>query len=93
MHEYESVLSEELFFLFCFFFFLTIFHTGSDDGCDDEFAEDPAPIIAVRSNFNPLANFTPAIQVAEDGTAQLPVKIPDNLTRYRSPKMMLLLSS
>mgnify|MGYP001094276937 CR=1 FL=1 len=50
---------------------------------DEEAYEEPAPVIAVRSNFNPLANFTPAVQVGEDGTAEIAVKIPDNLTRYR----------
>lgn len=49
----------------------------------EEAYEEPAPVIAVRSNFNPLANFTPAVQVGEDGTAEIAVKIPDNLTRYR----------
>jgi hypothetical protein len=60
-----------------------------DEDMDDEEGsgmvayEEPVPIIAVRSNFNPLANFTPAVQVNEDGLAQIDVKIPDNLTRYR----------
>jgi alpha-2-macroglobulin len=39
--------------------------------------------IAIRSNFNPLAAFSPAVKTAADGTATLTVKVPDNLTRYR----------
>jgi alpha-2-macroglobulin len=39
--------------------------------------------IAIRSNFNPLAAFSPAARTAADGTATLTVKMPDNLTRYR----------
>jgi hypothetical protein len=54
-----------------------------EDDVPEEAYEEPAPVIAVRSNFNPLANFTPAVQVGEDGTAEIAVKIPDNLTRYR----------
>jgi hypothetical protein len=39
--------------------------------------------IAIRTNFNPLAAFSPAAFTAADGTARLSVKMPDNLTRYR----------
>ncbi|HRC54510.1 MAG TPA: Ig-like domain-containing protein, partial [Kofleriaceae bacterium] len=39
--------------------------------------------IAIRTNFNPLAAFAPAQKTGADGTAQLTVKLPDNLTRYR----------
>lgn len=41
------------------------------------------PDIAVRSNFNPLALFDPAVRTDADGHATLPIKLPDNLTRYR----------
>ena len=42
-----------------------------------------APMIAVRSDFNPLAAFAPAVTTGADGSATLSVKMPDNLTRYR----------
>ncbi|MEI7847141.1 MAG: Ig-like domain-containing protein [Chloroflexota bacterium] len=40
-------------------------------------------VIAVRSDFNPLALFSPTLHTGLDGTARVPVKVPDNLTRYR----------
>ena len=43
----------------------------------------PAPAIAVRSNFNPLAAFAPAVKTGADGRAVIDIKLPDNLTRYR----------
>jgi uncharacterized protein YfaS (alpha-2-macroglobulin family) len=56
-------------------------------------AEAPAPgdrtpaaqpgAIAVRSDFNPLAAFAPALRTGPDGEASLLIKVPDNLTRYR----------
>jgi uncharacterized protein YfaS (alpha-2-macroglobulin family) len=42
----------------------------------------PSPI-AIRSNFNPLASFSPAVKTGPDGRAVVEVKVPDNLTRYR----------
>ncbi|MCC6454277.1 MAG: hypothetical protein IT328_04990 [Caldilineaceae bacterium] len=39
--------------------------------------------ITVRTDFNPLATFDPAIRTDAEGHASLPVKLPDNLTRYR----------
>ncbi|HEY5928058.1 MAG TPA: Ig-like domain-containing protein [Kofleriaceae bacterium] len=39
--------------------------------------------IAIRSNFNPLAAFSPAVKTGPDGKATVEVKMPDNLTRYR----------
>ena len=39
--------------------------------------------IAIRSNFNPLAAFSPAVKTGADGKATVDVKMPDNLTRYR----------
>jgi uncharacterized protein YfaS (alpha-2-macroglobulin family) len=41
------------------------------------------PAIAIRSNFNPLAAFSPAVKTGPDGKAIVDVKLPDNLTRYR----------
>ncbi|HSK00475.1 MAG TPA: Ig-like domain-containing protein, partial [Kofleriaceae bacterium] len=42
-----------------------------------------APAIAIRSNFNPLAAFAPAVKTDGSGRAKVRVKVPDNLTRYR----------
>jgi uncharacterized protein YfaS (alpha-2-macroglobulin family) len=39
--------------------------------------------IAIRSNFNPLAAFAPAVKTGTDGKAVVDIKLPDNLTRYR----------
>ncbi|HSK01039.1 MAG TPA: Ig-like domain-containing protein, partial [Kofleriaceae bacterium] len=39
--------------------------------------------IAIRSNFNPLAAFAPAVKTDQSGRAKVRVKVPDNLTRYR----------
>ncbi len=41
------------------------------------------PAIRVRTNFNPLAVFAPTVRTGSDGRAQVTVKLPDNLTRYR----------
>ncbi|MBV9108479.1 MAG: carboxypeptidase regulatory-like domain-containing protein, partial [Gemmatimonadetes bacterium] len=42
----------------------------------------PAPI-AVRSNFDALALFSPAVRTDANGRAEVPFKLPSNLTRYR----------
>jgi len=55
---------------------------------EEEEEEELSPIIAVRSNFNPLANFTPAVKVGSDGTTEIALKVPDNLTRYRCPPLL-----
>ena len=39
--------------------------------------------IQVRSDFNPLAVFAPTVRTDSEGKASVPVKLPDNLTRYR----------
>lgn len=39
--------------------------------------------IAQRSNFNPLAAFVPAAISNAEGKISVPIKLPDNLTRYR----------
>jgi uncharacterized protein YfaS (alpha-2-macroglobulin family) len=46
-------------------------------------APDPSTPIAVRTNFNPLAAFAPAVRTDSTGTASVELKMPDNLTRYR----------
>ena len=43
----------------------------------------PTTAIAVRSNFNPLAAFSPTVKTDANGRATVEVKMPDNLTRYR----------
>ena len=42
-----------------------------------------APNIQIRSDFNPLAVFAPAVTTGPDGSAKVSFKLPDNLTRYR----------
>lgn len=39
--------------------------------------------IAVRKNFDPLAHFAPVVPTDAKGKAAVPIKLPDNLTRYR----------
>jgi uncharacterized protein YfaS (alpha-2-macroglobulin family) len=39
--------------------------------------------IAIRSDFNPLAAFAPAVHTDAAGKATVELKLPDNLTRYR----------
>jgi hypothetical protein len=39
--------------------------------------------IGLRENFNALAVFAPAVRTDSNGRAQVQVKLPDNLTRYR----------
>jgi uncharacterized protein YfaS (alpha-2-macroglobulin family) len=50
-------------------------------------ANQPAPeeaqAIRMRENFNALAVFAPALPTDASGRAQVTVKVPDNLTRYR----------
>jgi alpha-2-macroglobulin len=45
-------------------------------------AESQAPI-ALRTNFDALALFAPDVATDRDGRAEVKVKMPDNLTRYR----------
>jgi hypothetical protein len=45
--------------------------------------QQPVATIAVRSNFNPLAAFAPAVMTDANGKASVTLKMPDNLTRYR----------
>lgn len=70
-----------------------------DDLLDDaDFVSLPSPPVAeasnaergnetasadLRSNFDPLAVFAPAVTTAPDGTATVLFTLPDNLTRYR----------
>jgi uncharacterized protein YfaS (alpha-2-macroglobulin family) len=51
-------------------------------GMEDSANNAQAPIV-VRSDFNPLANFSPSVRTGFDGMARVQIKVPDNLTRYR----------
>ncbi len=46
-------------------------------------APEGATPIRVRTDFNPLAVFAPSVSTDAQGRARVPVKMPDNLTRYR----------
>jgi hypothetical protein len=52
-------------------------------GAADQAANAQPEPIRVRMDFNPLAVFSPSVRTDASGTARVPVKIPDNLTRYR----------
>ena len=39
--------------------------------------------IRIRTDFNPLATFAPAVRTDSGGRAEIEVALPDNLTRYR----------
>lgn len=41
------------------------------------------PGIRIRTDFNPLANFSPSVRTDFFGKARVEIKLPDNLTRYR----------
>ncbi len=43
----------------------------------------PAQPIRIRSDFNPLAAFSPVVMTDSSGYAKVSVSVPDNLTRYR----------
>ncbi len=58
---------------------------ASDAGLtrDESAAATAANPIEVRSNFDALAVFAPAVRTDDDGSATVDVRLPDNLTRYR----------
>ncbi|HZG44088.1 MAG TPA: alpha-2-macroglobulin family protein, partial [Longimicrobium sp.] len=43
----------------------------------------PQPAIAIRTNFNPLAVWTPVVRTDAEGRATVPFTLPSSLTRYR----------
>ena len=49
----------------------------------DAFVDEPVTPIAIRTNFNPLAAFSPSVTTDANGKATVSIKVPDNLTRYR----------
>jgi hypothetical protein len=54
---------------------------GGKDESDD--SDGQSPSIRLRENFNALAVFAPSVKTDANGRAVVPVKLPDNLTRYR----------
>lgn len=54
----------------------------TDEAAADDGAGADTPI-TVRSNFDPLALFAPAVSTDAEGRAEVEVTLPDNLTRYR----------
>ncbi len=56
---------------------------GADKDVDLPMVPPSGPAIAIRSNFNPLAAFAPAVHTNAAGVATVSFKMPDNLTRYR----------
>jgi uncharacterized protein YfaS (alpha-2-macroglobulin family) len=55
---------------------------GAADGAFGGAPPEATPI-AVRKDFSALALFAPAVRTDAAGRAKVPVKVPDNLTRYR----------
>jgi hypothetical protein len=49
----------------------------------DTGGDKPAPMIALRKNFDALALFAAALPTDAQGRAKVDIKLPDNLTRYR----------
>ncbi len=56
---------------------------AADAMASEEKAEGQNEAIRLRENFNALAVFAPAVPTDANGRAQVTVKVPDNLTRYR----------
>jgi uncharacterized protein YfaS (alpha-2-macroglobulin family) len=56
---------------------------GSARAEDDGNAGGGDMPLTVRTDFSPLALFSPAVKTDGRGHATVPVKLPDNLTRYR----------
>ena len=63
--------------------------TAEKDSKPNTHAEAPSVVgdsnkpIEVRSDFNALALFAPRVKTDAQGHATVPIKLPDNLTRYR----------
>src|SRR2546423_2733492 len=55
--------------------------SGTNEKSDEEGGEPEA--IRMRENFNALAVFAPSVPTDAQGRAEVRVKVPDNLTRYR----------
>lgn len=59
----------------------TFANTGADSSVEE--TAQSAPNIVVRTNFNALALFVPALVTDENGKATAKLQLPDSLTRYR----------
>jgi alpha-2-macroglobulin len=57
--------------------------TGTLASAYDSPEQQQQPAIRLRENFNALAVFAPAVPTDARGRAEVKVKVPDNLTRYR----------
>ena len=57
-------------------------HAAADSAAGNTAPASTAPI-AQRADFSALALFRPTVTTGADGTAAVPVTLPDNLTRYR----------
>ncbi|HET60567.1 MAG TPA: hypothetical protein ENN32_09395, partial [Chloroflexi bacterium] len=55
----------------------------AEDSMAKEASDGEDAAIMLRTDFNPLALFSPDVRTDEDGRAVVSVKMPDNLTRYR----------
>jgi len=55
----------------------------AEDSMAKEAADGEDAAIMLRTDFNPLALFSPDVRTDEEGRAVVAVKMPDNLTRYR----------
>lgn len=60
-----------------------MFGVRGDADIEEGAAFDDDTPITQRWNFAPLALFAPRVRTDGDGKARVPVKLPDNLTRYR----------
>jgi uncharacterized protein YfaS (alpha-2-macroglobulin family) len=56
---------------------------NDDDRSAANVVGDTKKPIEVRTNFAALALFSPRVKTGADGKAVVPIKLPDNLTRYR----------
>ncbi|MDW8304604.1 MAG: alpha-2-macroglobulin family protein [Acidobacteriota bacterium] len=56
--------------------------SGSESGYAMADALGTSPIL-VRTDFSPLALFAPSVTTDSNGKAEINIKLPDNLTRYR----------
>jgi len=57
--------------------------TSARKAVTKEWLESDSKEIRLRENFNALAVFAPSVRTDANGRAQVQVKLPDNLTRYR----------
>lgn len=56
---------------------------SADEASDKKSVSGATTPIAVRADFSALALFSPKVRTDAKGKATIPIKLPDNLTRYR----------